>query len=159
MSFNLGNLSSAANFLPYVFRAINNMDKISTVLPKLQTLAPEFIALYQKAAALVPEITDLLNTIVPGLIPTGSQPPHVVVPEPVPEGFTIDWVQDSLNKVMGANLTVDGQYGPRTHEALMSYQKSRGLNVDGWAGPLTCAKLFADVSALTAPAGTGPKPA
>jgi murein L,D-transpeptidase YcbB/YkuD len=135
----------AAKFLPYVFRAINNMDRISAMLTKMAPLLPEALALYNKAIVLVPEAVDLINTIAPGVLPLATSTTSPVVPEPLPEGFTMDWVQQSLNQLMGANLVVDGLYGPKTHEALMSYQKSRGLTVDGWAGPLTCAKLFAEI--------------
>jgi hypothetical protein len=137
----------AAKFLPYVFRAISNMDRISAVLTKAAPLLPEALALYNKVVVLVPETVDLINAIAPGVLPLAtSTTGHVTIPEPLPEGFTMDWVQESLNKVNGAALVVDGFYGPKTHEALMSYQKSRGLTVDGWAGPLTCAKLFAEVT-------------
>jgi murein L,D-transpeptidase YcbB/YkuD len=137
----------AAKFLPYVFRAINNIDKISALLSKAAPLLPEAIALYNKAAPLVPEAIDLINEIAPGVLPVATTN-HVVVPEPLPEGFTMEWVQGALNKAIGSNLVIDGLYGPKTHEALMSYQKSKGLIVDGWAGPLTCAKLFADTGGL-----------
>jgi peptidoglycan hydrolase-like protein with peptidoglycan-binding domain len=135
----------AAKFLPYVFRAISNMDRISALLTKLSPLLPEALALYNKAIVLVPETVDLINTIAPGVLPLATSATPDVIPEPLPEGFTMDWVQQSLNQLMGASLVVDGLYGPKTHEALMSYQKSRGLTVDGWAGPLTCAKLFSEV--------------
>lgn len=137
----------AAKFLPYIFRAINNMDRISALLTKMAPLLPEALALYNKAIVLVPEAVDLINDVAPGVLPLAtSATNHVTIPEPLPEGFTMEWVQNALNKVNGAALVVDGFYGPKTHEALMSYQKSRGLDVDGWAGPLTCAKLFAEVN-------------
>ena len=40
----------------------------------------------------------------------------------------------------------DGTFGSMTREAVMMYQQDRGLEVDGYAGPLTLGRLFADTS-------------
>jgi predicted secreted Zn-dependent protease len=41
----------------------------------------------------------------------------------------------------GANIDVDGMFGPITHQAVVAYQKSNGLDVDGIVGPNTWASL------------------
>ncbi|NHU86076.1 peptidoglycan-binding protein [Kocuria sp. JC486] len=40
-----------------------------------------------------------------------------------------------------ANLSVDGKFGPATHNAVAGYQKSMGLDDDGVVGPKTWGAL------------------
>ena len=42
----------------------------------------------------------------------------------------------------GHSLDIDGEFGPRTENALREYQKKHNLEVDGVAGPATYAKLL-----------------
>lgn len=42
----------------------------------------------------------------------------------------------------GSTLDIDGEFGPKTENALREYQKNNGLEVDGVAGPATYAKLL-----------------
>jgi len=53
----------------------------------------------------------------------------------------VKWLQDSLNKVLGTNLSVDGMFGSATREAVRHFQRRHGLQVDGVAGPITKSKL------------------
>ena len=48
-------------------------------------------------------------------------------------GTGVKWVQDMLNH-NGYSLTVDGAFGTKTHNAVVSFQKSKGLAVDGIVG-------------------------
>lgn len=50
-------------------------------------------------------------------------------------------IQTRLNE-LGAKLDVDGHYGNLTKAAVKDFQSKNGLSADGWAGPLTQAKLF-----------------
>jgi peptidoglycan/xylan/chitin deacetylase (PgdA/CDA1 family) len=50
-----------------------------------------------------------------------------------------DLQQALVNK--GYNLSVDGQFGPITLNAVMSFQRSQGILVDGEVGPITWGKL------------------
>ena len=49
-------------------------------------------------------------------------------------------VQEALNST-GADLKVDGVWGPNTESALRAYQRSHNLPATGHLGPATRAKL------------------
>ena len=51
-------------------------------------------------------------------------------------GGAVKDLQSALND-RGANISVDGVFGPRTHSAVKSYQSSKGLQVDGIVGSKT----------------------
>ncbi len=51
-------------------------------------------------------------------------------------GTGVKWVQDMLNH-NGYSLTVDGVFGTKTYNAVISFQKSKGLSVDGIVGANT----------------------
>lgn len=55
----------------------------------------------------------------------------------------IRWVQQALNQVAGAGLTVDGQFGRRSRAALIAFQRRQGLTADGVVGPATERALIA----------------
>jgi peptidoglycan hydrolase-like protein with peptidoglycan-binding domain len=55
----------------------------------------------------------------------------------------IKWVQESLNTILGLNLAVDGDKGPKTRSAIRSFQSQNGLNDDGIVGPKTEAAIIA----------------
>ena len=52
------------------------------------------------------------------------------------------WVQTSLNKLIGAKLSVDGIAGTYTRSAIRSFQSRVGLAADGIVGPLTESALM-----------------
>lgn len=56
------------------------------------------------------------------------------------KGENVKWLQYELNK-RGAGLSIDGDFGPKTLEAVKNYQKNRGLEVDGIVGPKTISAL------------------
>jgi len=55
----------------------------------------------------------------------------------------INWVQQSLNQILGLRLAVDGKLGPQTRSAIRSFQQQRGLKADGVVGEKTEAAIKA----------------
>lgn len=55
-------------------------------------------------------------------------------------GDRVSSLQSALND-RGANLSVDGRFGPATNSAVLSFQRDNGLQVDGRVGPATRAAL------------------
>lgn len=49
----------------------------------------------------------------------------------------ISWVQQSLNRIMGLRLAVDGISGTQTRSAIRSFQQRQGLKADGVVGSQT----------------------
>ena len=68
-------------------------------------------------------------------------------PAPSSGATYVRWVQDSLNKILGLRLAVDGIVGTQTRSAIRSFQERNGLTVDGIVGPQTDAKLRAALGA------------
>jgi peptidoglycan hydrolase-like protein with peptidoglycan-binding domain len=101
----------------------------------------------------------------PGLRPKGTKRPPVPKPRPIPRGprrpwgiirepyslvsepypgepepsgsERVRWIQDSLNRILGLRLLVNGIMGPETRSAVRSFQKQKGLPVTGIVGPDT----------------------
>ena len=56
-------------------------------------------------------------------------------------GDAVSWVQDALNRACGTSLTVDGDFGKKTENALRDFQTQQGLQVTGKADPETVQAL------------------
>jgi hypothetical protein len=69
-------------------------------------------------------------------------------------GPAVSELQSALNAA-GANpqLSVDGQFGPKTRAAVVAFQQANGLAVDGVVGPQTWGKLGS--GGAVPPTGTG----
>lgn len=65
------------------------------------------------------------------------------------EGEHVRQLQKILNLVTSADLIVDGDFGPKTKEAVQSFQNTVGLDPDGVVGPLTKAAIQDVYSAAT----------
>ena len=69
----------------------------------------------------------------------------------------IKLVQQSLNRILGLRLAVDGIMGPQTRGAIKSFQQKQGLVADGIVGPKTEAALKAALGLMgTQPPGPQP---
>ena len=73
--------------------------------------------------------------------PLGSGTPGVQFEGANP--IDVRWVQNSLNRILGLRLPIDGVAGPATRSATRAFQKKQGLKADGVAGPATTAAMIA----------------
>ena len=58
-------------------------------------------------------------------------------------GAEVKTLQRTLNSVGSASLKVDGDYGPATQQAVVTFQQANGLAADGIVGPQTVQALNA----------------
>ena len=71
-------------------------------------------------------------------------------------GDRVRALQVALNTAIGAGLDPDGEFGPMTEAAVIAYQRSRNLEADGVAGPITLGALglkFGTAPPVAAPVG------
>jgi peptidoglycan hydrolase-like protein with peptidoglycan-binding domain len=89
------------------------------------------------------EVQRLINEIMPQASSVGGRTgTALITPDGKAHHFDVMWLQQSLNfLVPRTQLQVDGKMGPLTTEAIKAFQKSRGLEPDGWAGVLTLATI------------------
>ena len=57
------------------------------------------------------------------------------------QGSDVSQLQEFINFATGSNLTVDGQYGPKTQAAVKQLQSQLGITADGIVGPQTTKAL------------------
>jgi peptidoglycan hydrolase-like protein with peptidoglycan-binding domain len=88
-----------------------------------------------------PEVLEIVKKAGAELFPNlpADQQTHAGVTRLDPQ--LVSKIQNRLND-LGADLDVDGDYGKNTKAAVTAFQRKNGLTADGWAGPLTQAKLF-----------------
>lgn len=70
-------------------------------------------------------------------------------------GAAVTQLQQKL-KAKGFNVATDGDFGPKTKAAVISFQRANGLSADGVVGPKTWAKLNAAAPKPTAPSSGSP---
>lgn len=121
--------------IPLIMRLIELAPKLqaalksgASILSVLQQFAPDLIQLVQ----------DIGAEIFPALPPTAQADAGALRLDIE----RVRKIQVALN-ARGATLVVDGQYGAGTKAAVAAFQQANGLTADGWAGPLTMAKLDA----------------
>jgi peptidoglycan hydrolase-like protein with peptidoglycan-binding domain len=130
-------------------------DGINASLELANTKTKEFQDAMREALTIATTLgTALATGVVPtvGSMPVPAKPPAPAAPARTPysypgqvssgsRGDTVSKLQSALN-VGGAGLAVDGQFGPKTRQAVVNFQSSQGLAADGIAGPLTWKKLY-----------------
>lgn len=96
---------------------------------ELMKLVKDGMAIFNRAKDLWPELGSIMSQV------TGETPTKAA------EDFDVKWLQNSLNKLVKAGLTVDGSYGKATMDAVKKFQQQNGLTPDGWAGVQTQAAI------------------
>ncbi len=97
----------------------------------------------------------------PAPVPTPPQsttppPPRILqVTTPLMTGDDVREIQTALNQA-GAQLQVDGVFGPGSRTAVEQYQRANGLPVTGQVDGATRTRLLQRVLHLTSPPMTGP---
>jgi peptidoglycan hydrolase-like protein with peptidoglycan-binding domain len=122
--------------LPIIFRAINAAPQIQQAI-RMGT--PIDKAVESNARDLLPLFAEIGKQMFPAI---NERFAPAAAASTMMDPIRIKWIQTALN-VIGTNppLDVDGEYGPRTTEAVLQFQKAQGLVTDGWAGDTTHAAL------------------
>jgi murein L,D-transpeptidase YcbB/YkuD len=120
---------------------------ITGIIFRIVANLPAIIEAANKIFALYPQLMDVLKGILPGVF--GAKVSPAAAGGGKPDGFNVQWLQESLNTLDSARLKIDGDYGNLTREAVKAFQTKHGLFVDGWAGLATSAKIY-DMLAKTA---------
>lgn len=115
------------NIIGIGLRVVANRDKIAAAWGDL-------VPIIRGVRTQYPKIVDLLDEIAPGAT------------TPEPDGFSVEWLQESLNTLADAGLEVDGEYGELTREAVTEYQQAHSLVPDGWAGVATQASIYQELA-------------
>lgn len=103
------------------------------------------LAIYGQIKDPLTELIDIIRSLMADVGLLGSVPGFS---ETLLSGYDTKWVQESLNR-LGANLTIDGNLGPATVEAVKKFQeKHPPLKVDGSPGVQTAAALAAELDKL-----------
>lgn len=132
----MSNVQALANYVPAAWRAYQHLEEIQALQQQAQPHIQALLALAPAAQRLYQEI-----------FPDAQQGPSAQPPLAAPAerkravGVSVKHLQEMLNH-FGANLKVDGIYGDATHKAIENYQRTNGLEPDGWAGNVTLHHLF-----------------
>jgi peptidoglycan hydrolase-like protein with peptidoglycan-binding domain len=90
------------------------------------------------------------------LAPPGSRQPTLRKGDKSPDGW-VEYLQQQLNLFLGANtVDVDGNFGQKTFNAVIAFQKKKKLQVDGTVGNQTWAALRQDTPEAPSTDGRAP---
>ena len=104
-------------------KLVANREKIAAAWGEIAPMISRLRELY-------PQFKDLIDDVVPEQ------------PKPEPESFSVEWLQESLNKLGYGPIEVDGDYGSATKNAVIEFQEANPpLAQDGWAGVATQAEI------------------
>ena len=71
------------------------------------------------------------------------------------KGEAVKTLQSNLNKVLGTKLTVDGDFGSGTKDAVIKFQKKYGLSADGIYGSASAAKMKTVLASSSSSSSSG----
>lgn len=119
-----------------VVRAIGGSGGTATApTTPLLTTAPTTPATTPTGPAATTPTTPATTTPAAGALPTN------VVLKRGTNGATVKALQAALTKVGFTPGAADGDFGPATEQAVMAFQRAKGLAADGVAGPKTLAAI------------------
>lgn len=136
--------------LPLIFRLMELLPKIkealrggASVFELLKTYGPDLIALVQSVGGQLFPNLGAEAKVEAGALTAFDQE-------------QVRWIQNSLNKLgytdtANKPLTVDGDYGQKTKEAVTKFQTKFKLVADGWAGKLTTTAMQGELNKLAPP--------
>ncbi len=118
--------------LPIIFSAINMAPQIQEAIRKGTPIEK---AVEEHAGDLLPLLGQIGKQLFPAIKERFAA---AAAASAMFDPTRVKWLQATLN-TLGADppLDVDGQYGPRTIDAVQRFQKTNQLVVDGWAGDAT----------------------
>lgn len=122
--------------LPIIFRAIAVAPQIQQAL-RIGT--PIVKAVEENAGDLLPLLSQIGKQMFPDI---DDRFASAAAASTMFDPMRVKWAQTILN-LLGADppLDVDGEYGPKTKEAVTQFQKATGLAADGWVGDVTSTAL------------------
>src|SRR5262249_33838867 len=92
-----------------------DLGNITNIVLKIVANRDQFIGIIQEAIALWNKVKTVLPDLARQVEGTAPAMPN--------ETYSINWLQESLNKLMNAGLKVDGSYGAGTQAAVKKFQE------------------------------------
>jgi peptidoglycan hydrolase-like protein with peptidoglycan-binding domain len=128
-------IAAMLRLLPTIMKAVEVVQGINE---SRRSGASIFATIQEKG----PEVLALVQSVGHELFPTLPIQEQVQAATVRLDPALTKRIQIKLNE-LGAKpqLVEDGAYGRNTKAAVVAYQEKNGLEPDGWAGPLTLAKL------------------
>lgn len=102
-----------------------------------------FVTVCAAAATISLAGVALPATASANIFPVGGGCDYTTATPQIQEGSTGTAVKQAqcLLDMWGADLSIDGDFGPATNSATLTFQRAHGLDVDGQIGPKTWAAL------------------
>lgn len=125
------------------WRALGRREDIQAILARAKPFYVPLVAAYRALVAAQkqdPKFIDDATALYEDIMGAAAPGTADVAPN-------VQWIQQSMNTMVGTHLAVDGKKGPETDAAVELYQKRKGMTVDGWVGPQTFAAITADLKA------------
>jgi len=125
-------------------RLINHWPELERTWPRVQKAITDIEALWPRVETTMAETIKLANDVralAERIAPELAASQQTARQAQFPPTYDVKWLQQSLNTLIDAGLTIDGVYGPLTQAAVVRFQQHNGLVADGWAGAVTEAAI------------------